>query len=73
VDPRNLIEEEEAMRNYPLNRETKQSIKKMKRTISKKKCKSHNSICYSDDSSSSQDDLLGSTRNVRKRQNCNKQ
>ena len=45
----------------------------MKRAISKKKCKHNNSISYSDDSSLSQDDLLGSTRNVRKRQNCNKQ
>ena len=45
----------------------------MKRTISKKKCKRHNSNSYRDDYNSSQDDLLGSTRNVRKRHNCNKQ
>ena len=45
----------------------------MKRAISKKKCKRHNSNSYRDNYSSSQDDLLGSTRNVSKRHNCNKQ
>ncbi len=45
----------------------------MKHTISTKKCKHHESSSYSDDPSSSQDDLLGSTRNVRKRRNSNKQ
>ena len=45
----------------------------MKCTISIKKCKRHTSNSYSDDSSSSQDDLMGNTRNVCKRHNCNKQ
>ena len=46
------------------------SHKKMKHAINQKK---HNSSSYSDDPSSSQDDLLGNTRNVFKRHNCNEQ